>query len=430
MKRIFGSARTFITFSLLITLLSLLSLLNSGCRAGNGPDEPLSAPIMTVSPRQIANGNVVLNSAVDQTVSIKNTGTANLSIGAVAQANPLAAPFSLVNDNCSGRTLSAAGTCTFQVRFSPTIQGPVEDSFDIPSNDFFGNSAAVNVSGSGKALRVAINQVNTDQCPNIELLMTVMDKNNNLVWGLTPSNIQLLENSGDLTGAITNFLMVPPPPVPVSISIVMDYSTSLQSQINAMEAAARSFVGTMSSSDEASIVKFATASPVYQPFTADVNLLYQAIALTFSGDRNETHLYDALWAAVDQTGSKTGNIRAIVVISDGVDINFNATGNGSTRTLPGVIAHATQKNVAVFAIGLGNVNGGVMNQLATGTGGQYFYAPSPEQLNYSAIKNALSGQYSLTYSSPSHGSVMLNVTVTDQTNGNEGNVSRRIQGCP
>lgn len=407
---------------LILSLIVMLSWLASyGCKSRiSGPQTP-SAQI-NVSSRQIAYGNVVLNNSTDQTVSVQNTGSIGLNIGLIAQAKPLLEPFSIVNDNCSGKALPASGTCTLQVRFSPMSQGAFIDSFDIPSDASNENPVTISVSGNGKALRVAINQVKIASCPSLELLVTVTS-GTNLVSGLTPSNFHLLENGLLISGLSVTLAS----PAPVSISLVMDYSTSLQNQVTDMETAAKNIIGTMVSGDEAAIIKFATAI-VVPPTFGDMTSALNEINTPYAGDRNETHLYDAVMAAIDETGANPGSTRAVVVISDGRDSNSTNTGPGSTHTLSQVIADANEKNIAIFTIGLGNVDGGIMSQLAAGTGGQYFYAQNVSLLNYPAIKNILSGQYSLTYQSSLQGSIMLDLAV--DSNGDQGEVSRQVQGCP
>ncbi len=91
----------------------------------------------------------------DQTVTITNEGNAALAIGNVAEANVLAAPFSVINDNCSGQTLAATASCTLVVRFAPTTAGIFNDSFDIPSDDPDEASVTVNVSATGIAARLS-----------------------------------------------------------------------------------------------------------------------------------------------------------------------------------------------------------------------------------------------------------------------------------
>jgi endonuclease YncB( thermonuclease family) len=79
---------------------------------------------------------------------VSNSGTADLVIGTVASADPLAAPFSIVTDDCSGETISPGGNRTLTVRFGPTANGSFSDSFDIPSNDPNTPSVIVTLTGA------------------------------------------------------------------------------------------------------------------------------------------------------------------------------------------------------------------------------------------------------------------------------------------
>jgi hypothetical protein len=68
-------------------------------------------------------------------VTVANSGDAALDIYTIATADPLAAPFSIALDGCSGQTLAPGGSCTLTVRFAPAGEGAFSDSFDIPSSD-------------------------------------------------------------------------------------------------------------------------------------------------------------------------------------------------------------------------------------------------------------------------------------------------------
>ncbi len=121
-----------------------------------------STPNISVA-TTVAFGNVDINGNDTQTVTVTNSGTANLVIGNLASGDALAAPFSLpaANDTCSGATVLATQTCTFDVRFAPIAgdEGPNTDSFDIPSNDPDTASVTVNVTGTGGLPDIAV----TDQ---------------------------------------------------------------------------------------------------------------------------------------------------------------------------------------------------------------------------------------------------------------------------
>ncbi len=118
-----------------------------------------SAPEITVTDSvtpdndlQVPFGEVTEMTSSDQTISISNDGTANLVIGQIAVSDPLAAPFSVLDDTCSNQTLVPAALCRLTVRFSPPSPGVSTDSFDIPSNDGDENLITVNVSGAGTEL--------------------------------------------------------------------------------------------------------------------------------------------------------------------------------------------------------------------------------------------------------------------------------------
>ncbi len=97
----------------------------------------------------VAFGDVLVQASSDQTVTVNNLGTEDLILGSIASTNPLDAPFSIQNDNCSGLTLSSGASCTLNLRFSPTATGAALDSLDIPSNDPDENLVTVSVSGTG-----------------------------------------------------------------------------------------------------------------------------------------------------------------------------------------------------------------------------------------------------------------------------------------
>ena len=93
-------------------------------------------------------GTVLAGGSADATITISNTGAADLVIGQVASVNPLVAPFSILADTCSAKTLAPSLACTLTVRFAPTAaSAEVSDTFDIPSNA--GASVTMTVSGTG-----------------------------------------------------------------------------------------------------------------------------------------------------------------------------------------------------------------------------------------------------------------------------------------
>lgn len=92
------------------------------------------APKAQVDKSNIYFGEVAIGTHKDEVITLSNTGTADLVVGAVAQANPVSLPFSIEVDNCSGQTLTPSSTCTITTRFTPTTHSDSSDTFDIPTN--------------------------------------------------------------------------------------------------------------------------------------------------------------------------------------------------------------------------------------------------------------------------------------------------------
>ncbi len=106
-------------------------------------------PDINVAPVSVNFGTVNAGNALSKTLTVRNNGTADLIIGGIAQADQVAAPFSITTDNCSGQTLAPTASCTLIIRFTPALAGNFSDTFDIPSNDPDENLITVSLSGTG-----------------------------------------------------------------------------------------------------------------------------------------------------------------------------------------------------------------------------------------------------------------------------------------
>lgn len=112
-------------------------------------DISVTDSVSPASDLQVGYGDVDIGSSVNQTITVSNTGTGSLVIGTVGSANPLAAPFSVISNTCSGQTLPPAATCTLAVAFAPSAEQPYNDSFNILSNDPDEATVTIAVSGTG-----------------------------------------------------------------------------------------------------------------------------------------------------------------------------------------------------------------------------------------------------------------------------------------
>ncbi|MBS1850714.1 MAG: choice-of-anchor D domain-containing protein [Acidobacteria bacterium] len=104
----------------------------------------------TISPGSLSFANLAVSSSSSaQTVTITNTGGNTMTVSAVA----VSGDFSQTN-NCT--TLAASGgTCTIQVRFTPTAAGSRSGTLTI-QNDAQGNPHSVSLNGTGSSGAVSL----------------------------------------------------------------------------------------------------------------------------------------------------------------------------------------------------------------------------------------------------------------------------------
>lgn len=401
-------------------------MLVTGCGGGGGGGEDTTDTTDTNTPTQteVEFSQTVLNHFQDRSLTIGNQGTSARTIGAVAQSDSLTEPFSITEDLCSNTTLAPSETCTITIRFLPTIQADFEDTFDIPSAS--GQTMmTVNLSGISRAFNASINQIDTSACPTIRMFVSVTDSSDAPVSDLTQDCFLISENA-ELQGidSFSNTVSSP-----ISVAMVLDSSNSILPYATNIEEAAISFMDQLSlnaGTDEAAIIRFATTYEIEQSFTDDKDLLIQAIETAYTGNGGETHLYDTIWQAVELASDPARNDRrAVVLISDGHD-------EGSVdHDLAAVIENANENGVPVFAIGLGDMYISSMQQLADGTGGQYFVAPTSSDLEdiYQQIAQILTNQYVIEYQSPSSGGSEIELNIEVEHGGDLGEDPKTVTGC-
>lgn len=118
----------------------------------SGTGSVAAQPAISVTPTTISYATTALNtSAPTQTVTVKNTGQAALSINAPALSGANAGDFSATNAcPVAPSTLAVNATCTVTLGFSPTATGTRSATLAINSNA--SNAASVNVALSGQAV--------------------------------------------------------------------------------------------------------------------------------------------------------------------------------------------------------------------------------------------------------------------------------------
>jgi hypothetical protein len=105
-------------------------------------------PHISVTPTKIDFGDVGDGAFLRRTVTVKNSGNADLMIQTVS---PPELPFSIETDGCSGESLARTLSCKIVYRFDPVIEGAFDGTSDISSNDPDNPLVTVTLGGSGVA---------------------------------------------------------------------------------------------------------------------------------------------------------------------------------------------------------------------------------------------------------------------------------------
>ena len=241
----------------------------------------------------------------------------------------------------------------------------------------------------------------------IEVFITVTDNAGNPLGGHDSSDFTVTID-GDPVTIAPGDLTLPPSQDPnqrVSVVFTMDYSPSVVNAARAdMEQAVVDFIDNMNDGDYAAIVKFNATNPngasIVAPFTEVVNgagnnpTLEAAARSDYPG--NGTNLLDALALSLDHILSPPSALpqgpKAVLLVSDGGE--FDAATEQSE-----VFALANDNSIPIFTIGVADVSEPgfeeLLEALAGETGGEYFPAPTPENIAeaYDTILVRLQNEY-------------------------------------
>jgi len=165
-----------------------------------------TAPDITASPTTLPFGNVNVDSSSERSVSVRNDGNANLTIGTIT--NP-SSPFSKVSDNCSDQTLSPSAGCTVTIKFSPKSTETFTSSVNIPSNEPDETPVTISLTGAGASAG----------SPDITVLPSLDLSFPNILVGVTADQTITVKNEGTSDLIISS---ITSPPAPFGIVAGVD----------------------------------------------------------------------------------------------------------------------------------------------------------------------------------------------------------------
>ena len=201
----------------------------------------------------------------------------------------------------------------------------------------------------------------------------------------------------------------------ISIELVADKSGSMDSDLGTMQNIMSQFVNALdyNSGDMVELIAFDSYVMYMCTYTQDVSLLNNGINnMTTYG---ETALYDALYEAVRNAGSKEG-ARCVIAFTDGID-------NCSVHTSDEVINLANTYAVPIFIIGTYSGDYSIYSDITSRTGGMYWDISSVSDMStildsiYTREKNMYCLEYVSDSSADAYAERNISCVMSDDTFG-------------
>jgi VWFA-related protein len=235
----------------------------------------------------------------------------------------------------------------------------------------------------------------------VNLHVTVMDGRNRYVTDLKEGDFAIFED-----GVKQDLTLFNHEDLPISLSLMMDMSASMDEKLAQAQQAAIRFVKTLRPQDVASVVAFNDRINVLSDFTPDHVTLEKAVMRTEAS--GPTALHNALYITLKELGKqkKAGELRrrALILLSDGED-------TASLVQDEQVMELARKLEIAIYAMSLRpnrvqdrnrlsfSQAAHLLTVLSRDTGGQVYFPNSLAELDsvYDRIAEELRTQYNLGY---------------------------------
>jgi Ca-activated chloride channel family protein len=249
---------------------------------------------------------------------------------------------------------------------------------------------------------------------NVPVYVTVVDKDNRLVPGLTREEFQVLDN-----GRVQPLTVFDNTPQPVRLIVMLDVSGSMEGNLPLLRASCEQLFTRLKEGDLARVGTFGNEIVISPTFTKDVTEL--RAALPFQIDRDAP---TPLWKGVNEAMSGFGGSetrKVVLVLSDGKDApGFRKFGEKIVTQLD-ISDRAQREEVMIYGIGMrsrgmgmpmGGGNLGAMlgedlpdpalGTVALETGGGYLEVRPRDDLGaaFARVADELHSQYLMGFAPP------------------------------
>ena len=264
---------------------------------------------------------------------------------------------------------------------------------------------------------LSIVKIYPDSFPQVSVIFQAKNHFGQPLWKLDKSEIEVTEN--DQHCEVLRLLNISKDK-PINIGLVFDHSGSMvdnppqmpdgletmqehyfyglpmpKDYVMAIDYAKEGVLGFLeeskSASDSVLFVGFSSTVDKIYPLTNDLSGMKTFVEKVSPEGR--TAFYDALFLSLENL-AKSSSKSVIVALTDGQD-------NSSKYTAQDVIKLANEKEIAIYTIGLGDVNTSLLGQVSEQTDGFYYYTNDPKKLKeiYLNIKEQIRSIYQVDYRS-------------------------------
>lgn len=258
-------------------------------------------------------------------------------------------------------------------------------------------------------LNLNIQQVDSQNFPNIVIYANIENQNNITVKGLTKDNFILFEtdkNGNKLPISINKIHQVDSNDK-INLSLVLDNSGSMYTDNNngiekmaqAKQAATNFLKQVRFDKDyKVSITCFDDFVYLIHDFSGNLTSLSNSVGQINTEIYGLTALYDAIYSSILNTYPQAG-AKCIIAFTDGVE-------NASNYTFDDVVYLSQRTGIPVYIIGIGEEpNSDSLSKLAESCSGEYFYIDTDNLSNllekiYLDIYNNQEELYAIEYTSP------------------------------
>ena len=262
-----------------------------------------------------------------------------------------------------------------------------------PANTPQGDASPGDEPDSAATIRSTVNEVN--------LVFTATDKHGRFVKNLTKEDIQILDDTKQVT-KIRSFSSQTD--LPLQVALLVDASNSVRDRFKFEQEAAVEFLNQIvrPGYDKAFVVGFDATIDVAQDFTDDSEMLAKGVRSLRPG--GGTAMYDAIYGSCRDKLLKAPRVgpvrRAVIVLSDGDD-------NLSHVSREEAIEMAQRAEAIIYTIstnisGAKNKGDKVLERMSEATGGRAFFPFKIQDVAdaFTEIQDELRSQYLVSYSPP------------------------------